>query len=325
LKERAVVVGCGIAGLASAHRLLERGFEVSIWTRDLPPRTTSSVAGAIWYPYKVAPAEKVAPWAHATYAELEVHARFESSGVVMRDGVELLPIGAPKAAVAAAAQYRKCARKLRELHPECVPAGFERGFEMQVPIAEMPLYLDFLLRRFLERGGRLVERTIASFDEPLDAAPLVVNCTGLASRELANDRELRAIRGQVLRVERGDIERFTLDDMDSRGVTYVIPRSKDCILGGTTDEGAEELVPDEAATKSILARCTALEPKLANARVLSVAVGLRPARSAVRLERETRGSRTLIHNYGHGGAGLTLAWGCADDVAVLASSVATRS
>ena len=135
-------------------------------------------------------------------------------------------------------------------------------------------------------------------------------------------RELRAIRGQLVRVERGAVERFTLDDYDPRGVTYVIPRSQDCILGGSADDGREELIPSEATTTAILERCAALEPRLAQARVLSVSVGLRPARSAVRLERESpRPGSTLIHNYGHGGAGVTLSWGCAHEVAMLATLV----
>jgi D-amino-acid oxidase len=63
MAERALVVGCGVSGLTSAIALAEAGFQVTIWTRDLPPRTTSNVAGAIWYPYKVEPLERVAEWA----------------------------------------------------------------------------------------------------------------------------------------------------------------------------------------------------------------------------------------------------------------------
>ena len=311
---RAIVIGCGVSGLSCALRLLEGGFEVEIWTRDDPLRTTSGVAGAIWYPYKVGPADAVARWARASYVEFERLARVADSGVLFRRGVELVPAGAPDEA----AEYRRGTRGLRRLSQESLPDGFERGFELQVPVVEMPLYLEYLLRRFQRGGGSLQERTVARFDEALEACPLVINTTGLDSRELAGDREMVAIRGQIVRVERGAIERFVLDDYDPRGVTYVVPRSQDCILGGTTDVGREDLVPDEADTRAILARCGELEPELRDARVLSVAVGLRPGRSSVRLERERRGERTLIHDYGHGGAGVTLSWGCADDVLVLA-------
>ncbi|MBM3990076.1 MAG: FAD-dependent oxidoreductase [Planctomycetes bacterium] len=315
---RAIVVGAGVSGLSSAIGLLERGIAVEVWTRELPARTTSSVAGAIWYPYKVAPRERVADWARATFAALLPLASDPSSGVSLCRGVELLPRGLPDEA----ADFRAAASDVRARHPEFLPDGFDRGFELSVPVVEMPIYLEWLLARLRSLGGEFVVRALDSLAPALDAAPLVVNCSGLGARELVGDRELRAIRGQLVRVERGAVERFTLDDYDPRGVTYVIPRSKDCILGGSADDGREDLIPSEATTRAILERCAALEPRLAAARVLSVSVGLRPARSAVRLERETpRPGSTLIHNYGHGGAGVTLSWGCAHEVAALATLV----
>ncbi len=306
----AIVVGCGVSGLSSAIALAEAGRTVTIWTRDLPPRTTSSVAGAIWYPYKVAPLERVAVWARRTYAELVELAREPDSGVTLAKGVELLPPGV----VDESAEFRGAAPDLRELEAGELPSGFARGFELSAPVCEMPLYLDYLMRRFESAGGRVEVRRVASLDEALSKAALVVNCVGLAARELVGDKLMRPIRGQVLRVEKLGVERFVLDDYDPRGVTYVIPRSRDCVIGGTTDEGAEDLTPDEAATHAIAQRCGELEPQLAQARVLSVAVGLRPGRTEVRLERESIGAGVVIHNYGHGGAGVTLSWGCAFDV-----------
>jgi D-amino-acid oxidase len=315
-RPNAIVVGCGVSGLTCAHELARAGFSVEIWTRELPQRTTSSVAGAIWYPFKVAPKERVAQWASESYAAFERLARDPASGVTMCTGVELLPHGTHDEA----AEYRACARNLRELARAELPAGFARGFELDVPVVEMPLYLRWLESTVRAAGVRIVERTLVSLAPALDAAPLVVNCTALGSRELLGDRELRPIRGQLVRVERGSVERFVLDDFDPRGVTYVIPRSTDCIVGGTTDDGAEELVPSDADTHSILQRCRELEPRLAAAQVLGVSVGLRPARTSVRVEREVpRPGVVLVHDYGHGGAGVTLSWGCAREVVRLAT------
>ncbi|HZN93159.1 MAG TPA: FAD-dependent oxidoreductase, partial [Myxococcales bacterium] len=69
-----------------------------------------------------------------------------------------------------------------------------------------------------------------------------------------------------------------------------------------------------ATTAAILRRCADLEPAVASAQVLGIKVGLRPGRPAIRLEAERRGSLTIVHNYGHGGAGVTLCWGCAEAV-----------
>jgi D-amino-acid oxidase len=238
--QRAIVVGCGVSGLSSAIRLLEAGTAVEIWTRDLPPRTTSNIAGAIWYPFKASPPEAVERWARASYREYERLSRMPDTGVAMRRGVELLPAGQPDEG----ARFRSVARAVRKLGPEELPAGFDRGFEFESPIVEMPVYLDWALRRVEALGGKVQERTIASLGEVVAECPLVVNCTGFASRELAGDRELFALRGQVVRIERHSIDRYLVDDFDPRGLTYVIPRSHDCVLGGTVEQGREDLVPD---------------------------------------------------------------------------------
>jgi D-amino-acid oxidase len=157
-------------------------------------------------------------------------------------------------------------------------------------------------------------------------AELVVNCVGLSARALVGDATLVPVRGQVVRVARsGALEHFLLDDYNPAGVTYVVPRSRDIVLGGSAQEGREDLAVDPGESAAIAARCSALEPSLAAAPVLSVGVGLRPFRPQVRVEREALGRACLIHDYGHGGAGVTLSWGCAAEVARLASEVFEES
>ena len=93
-----------------------------------------------------------------------------------------------------------------------------------------------------------------------------------------------------------------------------MPRSNDCVLGGTADEGDWNTEPNPETAEGILRRCTALEPRLAGAEILEHRVGLRPGRPEVRLESETLADGTpCVHNYGHGGSGVTLSWGCAEE------------
>jgi D-amino-acid oxidase len=314
---KARVVGCGVCGLSAAIRLAERGFEVEAWTRESPARTTSAVAPAIWYPFKTGPADKVARWASETRRELIRLARDASSGVVLRRGIELITPNAPRGSGA----FQAAPEEARELPAGDLPRGFVRGFELTLPVAEMPIYLAYLERRLRSLGAHIVERKLRSLDEALQDVELVVNCSGLGARELAADRTLFPIRGQVVRVERGGIDQFLLDDYDEKGVTYVVPRSNDCVLGTTVEVGVGDLTPDESSTRDILERCAALVPALKGARVLSVSVGLRPGRAEVRLEAEPRpGGKRVIHDYGHGGGGVSLSWGCANDVVALASA-----
>jgi D-amino-acid oxidase len=86
-----------------------------------------------------------------------------------------------------------------------------------------------------------------------------------------------------------------------------VRRTEDCILGGTAEEGEWDIEPDPDIAAGILRRCVALEPRLAETVVLEHRVGLRPGRPEVRLKRENLGNGApCIHNYGHGGSGVTL-------------------
>jgi D-amino-acid oxidase len=105
-----------------------------------------------------------------------------------------------------------------------------------------------------------------------------------------------------------------VDEHSENALAYVLPRPDVTVLGGTAEEGDGDLTPRAETTRSILARTLKLAPELRDATYLGAAVGLRPARSEVRLEREGR----VIHDYGHGGSGFTLSWGCAEEVARIA-------
>jgi D-amino-acid oxidase len=194
------------------------------------------------------------------------------------------------------------------------------GWAFTVPVADTGVYLRWLAARFEGNGGVMEMRRIASLSEAAAEAPLVVNCAGLGARELVGDAEMRPIRGQVMRVENPGLIRFWLDEYHPDGMLYIIPRRGDCILGGTAEVGEEDTTPDPDVAEAIRWRCAELEPDLADARLLEHRVGLRPWRPEIRLEAEPLpGGATVIHDYGHGGAGVTLSWGCADTVVELAS------
>lgn len=309
----ALVIGAGVSGLSCGIRLLEAGYRVQIWARALPPHTTSNVAAAVWYPYKAYPEHLVTGWARTTYTELMALRDNPAAGIFERTGYEIFPweVGEPWWAAAVPSYRRITAAEL--------PAGYRDGYVFQSPVIEMPIYMPYLLDRFATAGGRIEVRALASLAEALAASSLVINCSGLGARELAGDSTLYPIRGQVVRVERLGLDRFLLDDHGANGMTYIIPRGSDCVLGGTADQGSEDLAPDPATAAAILERSSALEPRLRDAVVLEHKVGLRPGRASVRLEAEQPApGQTLIHNYGHGGAGISLSWGCADEVVRLA-------
>lgn len=301
---RVTVVGAGVVGLSCAVRLLEAGHEVAVLARDLPLETTSSVAAALWYPYRAYPVERVLGWATTTYADLAKLSEDETTGVTMRRGTQVLrsPEARPWWAVAVPSLEAASA----------TPEGYAAGWSAEVPVAEMPVYLAWLNARVEALGGTVTRMALAALP---DQAEVVVNASGLGSRLLGADDSVVPVRGQVVVVEQVGLEEWWLD---SAGPTYVVPRSRDIVVGGTDQEGVWDRRPDEVVAREILARATALVPALRRATVLRHRVGLRPARSGVRLEERTgvRGNR-VIHCYGHGGAGVTLSWGCAAEVTAL--------
>ncbi|BDH59027.1 FAD-dependent oxidoreductase [Tsukamurella sp. PLM1] len=308
------IVGAGVIGMSCAVRLLEAGHAVRVYGRELAPpapgragpvgTVTSAVAAAVWYPYLAEPRDRVTGWSAAALAEFTRLAEAGVDGVVMTPGTEIFrePVDEPWWTSAVPSVQR-----VAEPRP-----GYAEGWSFVSPVIEMPLYLPWLAARVAELGGTVEQRDVGSLAE-LDGA--VVNATGLGARELVGDASMEPVRGQVVYLEQVGVHRWWIDDsaLDLGVTTYVVPRSRDVVVGGTEDHGAEELVADPATADAIVARARALVPELAGARVLGHNVGVRPARPTVRLERVG----DVVHCYGHGGAGVTLSWGCADEVAAL--------
>ena len=311
-----VVVGAGVIGLTTAIRLQEAGFDPRIIAREAPPDTTSAVAAAVWYPYEVYPKARVVPWSRATREALQaLAAEDEATGVAMTTFVELFDESVDDP------WWKPAVPSFRRASDADRKPGYVDGYVIDVPVMNTPVYLRYLQQRVAEGGGTVALRPdgIASWDELRAPGRIIVNCTGLGARDLCADERLVPIRGQVVRVTNPGLTRCLDDDHGPLAMTYIIPRGDDCILGGTAEKGVWDRTPRDATTAAILRRARTLEPRLHDAEVLGVAAGLRPGRDAVRLEAEPLGAGcTLIHNYGHGGAGYTLAWGCADAVVTLA-------
>jgi D-amino-acid oxidase len=303
---RVIVIGAGVVGLSCALRLQQAGHQVDVVARDLPLETTSAVAAAIWYPYRAFPVERVTGWSATSYVEYERLSKDPDSGVRMVEGTEVHRSRMPDP------WWRSAIPELTRV--PTVPEPFVDGWSFRAPLIEMPRYLPWLAAQVVENGGSITRMALTALP---DRAEVVVNASGLGARLMSGDAEVAPVRGQVVYVEQFGLDRWWLD---SPGPTYVVPRSKDIVVGGSDEEGDWNRTPDPAQARAILERAGRLVPELARARVLRHKVGLRPARPSVRLEEETvpAGSGTVervVHCYGHGGAGVTLSWGCADEVA----------
>ena len=310
LTREAIVVGCGVSGLSSAIRLAETGFRTRIVARDRTPATTSDVAAAIWYPFRCGPPDRALSWSDRAYGVFRDLADDPDTGITLSEGIDLREPGDGEEP-----WWRPAAGRFRAADPSELAGSYPTGWVFEAPVIAMPVYLRWLERKAAERGIAIETRTVAGLDALLLEASLVVNCTGLGARDLCRDDALHPIRGQIVRVEPGWAPRFVQAGGGTTPLAYVIPRADCTVLGGTQDVGSWDLTPDPETAEAIRARCTALVPGLARAEVRSHAVGLRPGRPEVRLETVVTSGGVVIHNYGHGGGGVTLSWGCAEEVA----------
>ena len=309
------IVGAGVSGLTCGVVFAERGYRTVIFAKETGQQTTSAAAAAIWFPYHVEPARRVIPLALQTFDVLANVARLPESGVSMIELRQFSRSGElqmPDWAIPLGAS----------VIPSAVEGSlefFESGFALTVPLMDTTIYLDYLAARFRRSGGEINAKVQFDKLEDVDRKfDLVINCAGIGARELVQDVDLEPHRGQVAIVPR--IDRLSCAIVcDDAPLMYAIPRTNDCVFGGT-NEISENLAADPATTARIVAECSRVL-KLDKPKVLAERVGLRPFRkSGVRLEcDQLSDGRTVIHNYGHGGAGFTLSWGCAREVLELAT------
>jgi D-amino-acid oxidase len=315
-----LVVGAGVIGLSTGVRLAESGVRVRIRAERGPARSTSAAAGALWGQVQARHAN-LADWGRRTLTEFEAMLARQVPGVRLVAGVEAARRpAAPSPWILDRPGFGEC-------RPEDLPAGFRVGWRYSAPVLDMPVYLDHLQSRFLDADGEMADGRLPSLDEASAEAPIVVNCAGSGARELVPDPTLEPIRGQLLLVRNPGLEEFFVETGDEDGgeeLTYLFPQGDLLLLGGSAEHGETGLEPSTEVLAGILARCTAVFPGLAGAEVVGNRVGIRPGRPTVRLEHQDLGDRHVIHNYGHGGAGVSLSWGCADDVARLVGRLIRR-
>jgi D-amino-acid oxidase len=309
MDHRIAIIGAGVSGLTAGVVLAEQGYETHLFAAEPPNETTSSVAAAMWFPYDAEPADRVIPWALESYEIFRELSRDPATGVSLFE-------------------LRQFSRTDELKIPPWAGAfdarsNTSREFVMTVPLSDSSIYLDYLRNRLIAAGGKLTVGVRFKQPEEVDATfDIVINCAGLGAQALVSDPDLEPHRGQVVLVEKLSLPGAIV--CDGPPLMYVIPRNHDCVFGGT-NEISDDVHPDPAVTAAIMSECSAAL-NLAPPRILAQRVGLRPyRRSGVRVESaQMEDGRPIIHNYGHGGAGFTLSWGCARSVLDLVKACASR-
>ncbi len=326
------VVGAGVVGMSCAVRLCEHGRRVVVFAERKTPDTTSDRAGAVFSPFRIHGHPDAAEWTRAACEQFRSLADTASTEC----GVSMAPLReyffSPQDGDPWWAAFMSGYARLRD-----VPRPYADGVRADMPRMDMRRYMPWLTGQFVKvhRGDlriRRVESISALFDEGFD---VVVNCAGVGAGALASDEHVTPYRGQILRVENVlGLNECLIEESRADVTTYVFPFDDYVVLGGTFECGETTEQTDTAAIAAIISRCQHLlhacgvdnADRLAE-RPIAALAGIRPCRvvgdiyEAVRLEREDfPGGRCIVHNYGHGRAGVSLSWGCANAVARLIES-----
>ncbi|MDG4772710.1 FAD-dependent oxidoreductase [Solwaraspora sp. WMMD792] len=307
----ACIVGAGVIGLTTAVWFAERGLTVRVLARELPPNTDSCAAGAMWGPY-LTDDPRSGRWAADTLSELAVLAADPvQTGVRLVSGIEAARGPAqPNALLCDLPGFEYC-------RSEDLPSGYHSGWRFTTASVDMPVYSTYLARRLLAAGGTMAVADVDDLAALRAAADLVVNCTGSGARQLVPDPSVTPLLGRVVVVTNPGLDAFFAEAGEAPELTWFVPHGPDRVVLGSTVESVPVNGPD--ALRRIVARCAAIEPLLAGSEILEWRAGFRPMRPSVRVERE---QDWLIHNYGHGGSGVSLSWACAKEAFALVGATA---
>lgn len=253
--KRCAVIGSGAVGLATARLMQDRGWDVTIYSKALPPNTTSNIAGGQWSPTSVYDEEYLTPAFEVQFEQAMRHAfRYYQNLVGPRYGVHWISnyaIGRQAPSGDSINDkypdmYPQLMSLSRDQHP--FDADYVRHFNTM--LVEPAVYLPAMLQDYYGAGGNIVIREFMDRGDVLTLdEPVIINCSGLGSRTLFEDAELIPIKGQLtFLLPQTEINYMIIGN----GGLYMFPRSDGILLGGTFERNQWSLEPDPVATRRII-------------------------------------------------------------------------
>ena len=247
------VLGCGVIGLSTARLLQRKGYLVTIYAKDLPPETTSNIAGALWEPVSVYDESKVGSEFMSQFSlASKISNRMFQDFVGDRYGVRWIrnyfldknfdfPGG------------RELYPGYKEHHDRKRYFGSPDVGEFSTMLIEPPIYLNALLEDFYLAGGNLKIRTFNSLEDVSALSEKVImNCTGLGAGKLFDDKELIPVKGQLtVLLPQPEID-YSYVLPSHENLLYMFPRKDGIILGGVSEHGNWSLEPSAKESERIL-------------------------------------------------------------------------
>lgn len=286
--KRAAVIGCGAPGLCTARQLQRRGYDVTIYAATVPPDTTSNRSWAGYTPTTalIAPERRTPAWdqqfrtaAEISYRQLQTMVG-PKYGVYWIDAYNATDDPTPRQGGAEAdlvPEHLRPGRDRDVLGPGEHPFPTQYAVRSSNLAIEPSIYMDALVDDFLAAGGRLVIRRFESRRDLVALPePIVVNCTGLGSFSLFDDKELVPIRGQLtFLVPQPELNYRVSSRAANGGNAGINPRSDGIVVGNSQESGEWSLdVSEEILARNLEAAAAFVS-------------GMRPPSAPTRLTRAT--------------------------------------
>jgi D-amino-acid oxidase len=312
-QNRILVIGAGVSGLTTALHLLHAGHDVTIYQREPEGEFphTSHNAYAMWVPVSSDVDSRVETWANKSLTDFVALAADPTTGVVLRKIVKLKPHVEEPWFANKFAGFRH--PNEGEISSDYQDAHILEG----APIIDPTVYLPWLRQQVLIEGGVFEQKFVQQLSDVSSEFQVIVNCTGLGSRELVGDTDLHSERVQVLKIKPNGVTDVVIDDEGVHKRSCIVPHGNYVKIGGVFDGAAQGSEVDPQATADILERARLVMPGFTfeASDVISVTRAYRPERSLTRVEKEQLADgRLVVHNYGHDGMGYILSHGIAAEI-----------
>lgn len=352
MKTKVAVIGAGVSGITTAIILQHLGFEVSVYSKDSPLSSTKNPSFASQFPSaSIIPHSVFHPKLDQIFSNSQhIFAALYSSsfpGLQIHEHFELFGYeNAPLSYINLISGFKDCSGL--EWSPKHPTIPIKAGWKLDCFFADWTIYFPNLIQKFLDNHGKFITGKIDlnSFNSVKE--DIIINCSGTGSHQLKDeDKEPIILLGHLLKVaETPKLLSPTKNTVsynftpgvdiysDSSGIpldVYLYPRKKDWILGGSRFEGTldrngnwiskdslSENFPDQiyALNAEILRHSFGIDlDSYADREFQEAYRYVRNTENGLRIEPQKTSDRIVIHNYGHGGAGVTLSWGAAFHVA----------
>jgi len=362
MKSKIAVIGSGVSGVTSAILLQNFGFDVTIYSKSLfyrdnnDPNFASLFPSASIIPHSVyhSNLNKIFSNSNSLFSKLDrlsfpgltVHEHFELYGykTEIPDYAELIP------------EFESISdTSWTPKHPKIET---KHGIQFNCFFADWKIYFPYLIKLFNRLGGKIIKQNIDLNSLHRLSEEIIINCSGVGSHKLKEEpSNPLVLKGHLVNIldtplltsPKGNTVSYNFtpgsdiysDSSNNPLDVYCYPRTNDWILGGSRFKGSLDK-NGKWASEDELSKDVPPEIEQLNSEIIEHTFGvdcselkqrsylysyryLRNKVDGLRLEKDQSYNQLIVHNYGHGGAGVTLSWGCAFEVLNLVTDAINKT